>query len=583
MKINFIYDSSCNAAPSAFKTALQAGADIIDKAIINPITVTIQVGWGENAGEIIDTNGVASAAPSPSQAPLTYKQLVNALTTTANSNNCSFLTANLPVTDPTGGLGQWTVYTAQAAALNLPVLNSWEIDGSIGFSAGINWGYSRTNLGANQIDFIGTVTHEITHALGRVSANTGLMSSQLYGANDLYTYASKGNLQLTTGKAGGYFSINGGATNKGNLDGSANGDSADWTVVTDDNGASANGVAGTFSFIDLQVMQALGFKMASSYQLAGQVSVDSPVSITASVNEGEHDLISVQTVGVTPGTTVNYSISGIAASRLISGKLSGSVTIGSDGTGTIDLGIANDFITDGQTTATVTLAGNLASTSVIVNDTSVTPNNAVTLTGNSTYTAQPNQTIIGTSGLNKVVFSEPASNFTVSISGSTATLVDKVGTFGTETLNNVERAVFNDGSLALDFQQGQNGHLTAMMIGTAFGASKVSAYFAAGVSLYDAGQTNLQVATLIEQLGLIESQIGSTSNTAWLDFVYKNVVGVAPDSASEASYVNALNNGTYTKASLLALAAGVADNGAGSLAAQINLVGLQAHGLSYYP
>ena len=135
----------------------------------------------------------------------------------------------------------------------------------------------------------------------------------------------------------------------------------------------------------------------------------------------------------------------------------------------------------------------------------------------------------------------------------------------------------------MDFQQGQNGHLTAMMIGTAFGASKVSAYFAAGVSLYDAGQTNLQVATLIEQLGLIESQIGSTSNTAWLDFVYKNVVGVAPDSASEASYVNALNNGTYTKASLLALAAGVADNGAGSLAAQINLVGLQAHGLSYYP
>lgn len=443
-------------------------------------------------------------------------------------------------------------------------------------------GWTRTNLGANQIDFIGTVTHEITHALGRVNASTGLMSQQ-YGANDLYTYASTGKLQLTTGKAGGYFSINGGVTNKGNLDGSVNGDPADWTVVTDDNGGSADGVAGTFSFIDLQVMQTLGFKMAPSYQLAGQVSVDSPVSSTASVNEGEHDLISVQTVGVTPGTTVNYSISGIAASRLISGKLSGSVTISSDGAGIIDLGIANDFITDGQTTATVTLAGNLASTSVIVNDTSVTPNNAVTLTGNSTYTAQPNQTIIGTSGLNKVVFSEPASNFTISISGSTATLVDKAGTFGTETLNNVQRAVFNDSSLALDFQQGQNGHLTAMMIGTAFGAGLVSTYFAAGVSLYDAGQSNLQVATLIEQLGLIESQVGSTSNTAWLDFVYKNVVGVAPDSASEASYVNALNNGTYTKATLLALAAGVADGGGGTLASQINLVGLQAHGLSYHP
>ena len=122
-----------------------------------------------------------------------------------------------------------------------------------------------------------------------------------------------------------------------------------------------------------------------------------------------------------------------------------------------------------------------------------------------------------------------------------------------------------------------------MMIGTAFGASKVSAYFAAGVSLYDAGQTNLQVATLIQQLGLIESQIGSTSNKAWVDFVYKNVVGVAPDTVSEATFVNDLNNGTYTKASLLALAAGVADSGGGTLATQINLVGLQAQGLSYHP
>ena len=239
------------------------------------------------------------------------------------------------------------------------------------------------------------------------------------------------------------------------------------------------------------------------------------------------------------------------------------------------------FVTFASGTAKDLAGNNYAGTTTY--DFYTLANTTVTLSPNSTYTAQPNQTINGTSGVNKVVFSEPASNFTVSLSGSTATLVDKVGTFGTETLNNVQRAVFNDGFLALDFQPGQNCHLTAMMIGTAFGASKVSAYFAAGVSLYDAGQTNLQVATLIQQLGLIESQIGSTSNKAWVDFVYKNVVGVAADTASEATFVNALNNSTYTKASLLALAAGVADSGGGTLATQINLVGLQAHGLSYHP
>jgi len=581
MQINFIYDSSCNAAPSAFKAALQAGADIIDKAIINSITVNIQVGWGESAGTLIDKSAVATASPTPSQAPLTYSQLINAVTATANANNCSYLADNLPETDPTEGVGFWTVYTAQAAALNLPVLKSGKIDGSIGFAAGIDWGYSPINLGANQVDFIGTVIHEITHVLGRVNSSSG-STNQNYGVNDLYDYAFLGKLQLTTGTAGGYYSINGGATNMGNLDDSLNG-SADWTVVTDDNGGSANGIAGVFSFIDLQVMQALGYKMAPAYQLAGATSVDNPVPTEVSVNEGEHDFINVQTVGVTPGTTINYLISGIAANRLISDSLTGAVVIGSDGTGTIDLEIKNDLVTDGATTVTVTLAGNLASTSVIVNDTSLTPDNIVTLPPNSTYSALANQIINGTLGLNKVVFSEPAANFTVTQSGSSATLVDKVGTFGTEILNNVQRAMFNDGlAIALDFQSGQNGYLTAMMIGTAFGANKVSAYFAAGVSLYDQGQSNFEVAALIESLNLIENQIGSTSNSAWVDFVYTHVIG-ASNLAAEAQYVNALNNGTFTKATLLALAAGAADSGSGSLAAQINLVGLQATGLIYHP
>ena len=208
--------------------------------------------------------------------------------------------------------------------------------------------------------------------------------------------------------------------------------------------------------------------------------------------------------------------------------------------------------------------------------------NAVTLPANSIYNASPNQTITGTMGVNKVVFTEPASNFRVSISGTTVTLVDTIGTFGTETLNNVQRVQFNDGTaLALDFLPAQNGYLTAMLIGTAFGASLVPSYFATRVALYDSGQTNLQITTVIEQLGLIESQIGSTSNKAWVDFVYKNVMGVAPDSVSEATFVNNLNNGIYTKATLLALAVDFADSGGGTLATQINLIGLQSHGLSY--
>ena len=113
--------------------------------------------------------------------------------------------------------------------------------------------------------------------------------------------------------------------------------------------------------------------------------------------------------------------------------------------------------------------------------------------------------------------------------------------------------------MAVDFSQGQSGYESAMMIGAAFGQSYVNAYFSAGLSLYDQGLSNVQVATIIVNAGLIESQIGSISNTAWLDFVYKNVTGVVPDKLTEAIFVSDLNTGVYTKASLLALAAGVSN------------------------
>ena len=158
------------------------------------------------------------------------------------------------------------------------------------------------------------------------------------------------------------------------------------------------------------------------------------------------------------------------------------------------------------------------------------------------------------------------------------TITDNTKTYNTLDINQVERLQFSDGTLAVDFSQGQSGYESAMMLGVAFGKSYINAYFSAGLSLYDQGQTNLQVATIIENAGLIESQIGSTSNIAWLDFVYKNVTGVAPDKLTEAMFVTDLNTGVYTKASLLAVAAGVSN-----LEQQIGLTGLQQTGLLYYP
>ena len=60
---------------------------------------------------------------------------------------------------------------------------------------------------------------------------------------------------------------------------------------------------------------------------------------------------------------------------------------------------------------------------------------------------------------------------------------------------------------------------------------------------------------MVVDLSLIENEIGSSTNGSFVDHVYENVVGIAPDSTDHDTYTALLDNGTYTKSSLLALAA----------------------------
>lgn len=155
-------------------------------------------------------------------------------------------------------------------------------------------------------------------------------------------------------------------------------------------------------------------------------------------------------------------------------------------------------------------------------------------------------------------------------------VTDKTGLDGKQQLNSIERLQFTDGTLALDFARGENGYKAAMMIGAAFGKQKISEYFAPAVQLFDQGMSSDDVAKLVIDLKLIENAIGSNTNKAFVDAVYKNVVGVLPDALSQALYTNYLDTGTMSKAQLLALAAGV-----DLLENQINLTGLQSTGTFY--
>src|SRR5207237_226841 len=54
--INLVYDAQALAAPQSFRNGMQAAANIIQAAIIDPITVNIAVGYGEFGGFAISPN-----------------------------------------------------------------------------------------------------------------------------------------------------------------------------------------------------------------------------------------------------------------------------------------------------------------------------------------------------------------------------------------------------------------------------------------------------------------------------------------------------------------------------------------------
>ena len=298
------------------------------------------------------------------------------------------------------------------------------------------------------------------------------------------------------------------------------------------------------------------------------------------------------------GSQYTVAIGGSGNDLIISNSLNDTLTGGGgkdtfivNGTSQItDFSISSDFLTinaTGNAIIKISVSGTYDYRQVVQNngilEIDASGNSALTISGSN-----GSNIINGNSGVDTLVMSGPLKNYSISQSGQKITVKDNTGFDGTDTLTNIQRLKFSDGVLAVDFQAGQNSFNTAMLIGTSFGSSLVPTYFASAVSLFDKGQSNEQIATLIEQLGLIESQLGiSTNNTpsdnkVWLGFIYKNVIGFAPDPISEAVYVNYLNSG-MTRAQLLATAIGFADSGGGNIASSINLTGLQAQGLFFHP
>ncbi len=103
-----------------------------------------------------------------------------------------------------------------------------------------------------------------------------------------------------------------------------------------------------------------------------------------------------------------------------------------------------------------------------------------------------------------------------------------------------------------------NAGVAAKAIITCFGQDSLSSFMSAGLTLADGGSTVSDICELVAGLGYIESIKGISTNSSFVDFIFENVVGRSPNFLESAIYTTYLDNGVYTKGSLLTLAAGTA-------------------------
>ena len=105
-----------------------------------------------------------------------------------------------------------------------------------------------------------------------------------------------------------------------------------------------------------------------------KISLTPSYAITAGqsvVNEGSTASFNLLTKNIASGTKLNYSLSGVTASDITSGSLTGTVTVDANGAATITVPVASDRLTEGKETMTVSVQGVSAST--VIQDTSTQP------------------------------------------------------------------------------------------------------------------------------------------------------------------------------------------------------------------
>jgi hypothetical protein len=204
--------------------------------------------------------------------------------------------------------------------------------------------------------------------------------------------------------------------------------------------------------------------------------------------------------------------------------------------------------------------------------------------GNDRVAAGPgDDQIDGGAGIDTSVYGGPRSRYVLTSEDNGQWSVDDsntVGDEGRDTLAALERVSFADLQVALDTSASGNAGKAAQVMRALAGPDALDKpmWMGIAIDLFDDGLSYQAVVKVAIDIDLVGALAGSTTNAAFVQWVYHNVMGEDPSAQDAQYFTQLLTSGQATKLDLALLAAQSPVN-----VGSAELVGLATTGLVYEP
>lgn len=287
------------------------------------------------------------------------------------------------------------------------------------------------------------------------------------------------------------------------------------------------------------------------------------------------------------GDVLSYSLASDAvpgsATVLPSGAFIFQSGAGQTGTARFDYSVSDGMGGSDMRSATITLV----SVARLHEGTSGNDTLAAAATGDGYYLRAGNDRVTGGAGndlidggdgIDTAVYGGARANYTLRKEATHWRVTDNTGADGSDWLVGVERLAFANTHVALDLD-GAAGDV-AQIIRALFGRTWLSNkdFVGIGLQLADAGVAYEELVTLAVGTDVFAQLAGGRTHAAFVNHVYRNVVGVAPGATDLAALTGVLDAGLYSQASLALLAAQLDLN-----TTSADLVGLVGTGIEFTP